>query len=429
MNLKELIKEKQKKNKKEFGETYYNYKPLKDFEKGSIDYLSPEGKIIKSRGKVDLLYINYFKKIVKQKINFTLGKSIVYDDGFDKYGFNLNFILDELCHYSSLESVSWLYTYINKSNDLDWAIVRTQEIIPIYDLNNRYIEKIIRFWEDEDKDSNKIFGEIWTVEGMQEFVIDGENISISAIKPHFLEKIGYKDTEKIINPKNYGFIPFIPLWNNREKDNDLKDIKNLIDAYNSICTGFIANVFDFQEALLKLKGFAGNSLDNFLSQLRKYKAIPIPKDGDVEYMKIDIPVEARKELLDILKAAIYFISESVNPSDLLGGGNITNVVIKAKFFDLESKCNNFQNQIKLFVYHLSQIFMSYYNDTLDYDIKFNNTSLINVSESINDIINLIPALNYGIVSKRTLIENNPLINDYEIELKEIEKDGINDYVD
>jgi len=398
----ELIKEKIK--IKYIGENYYFYKPIKD------DY------IIKSR-KIKLIYTNWFKFLVNQKIDYSLAKPVTFDDGVPEE-FDIQDILNQMSLCTSLNSCSWLH-FVIRSSKLDWVIIHDAQIIPVYDIYKKYITEIIRFWKlDDKKDENKYWVQLWDAEKCIEFkLIDWQIVDVEE-KTHYLEKLKYQDNEEVVNPKSFGFIPFIPLFNNKNKESDVIDIQQLLDVYNQIATGFIDNVYEFQDAILKLKGFHGQDFEQFMKQLRIFKVVPIDGEGDIEKLTIDIPVEARKVLLDLLTKNIFIIGRGVDPEQDFGGGNITNVLIKSIYSGLDTKASEHENQLRLFYKQLVHILRLYYNKNIDNTIVFNRSQLFNESEMID---NCLKSMN--MVSMKTVLENHPWISNVDDELEQIKTES------
>ena len=80
---------------------------------------------------------------------------------------------------------------------------------------------------------------------------------------------------------DFGEVPFIPFYNNNIHTDDLRNIKPLIDVYDKVYSGFINDLDDIQELIFVLSGYGGEDLNSFLSDLKKYKTIPIV----IQYLK------------------------------------------------------------------------------------------------------------------------------------------------
>lgn len=96
-----------------------------------------------------------------------------------------------------------------------------------------------------------------------------------------------------------GEVPFFAFDNNNVHTDDLKNIKPLIDVYCKVFSGFVNDLEDIQEVIFVLTNYGGANLNEFLSDLKYYKAIKVENDGEgdksgVSTLTIDLPVEARK---------------------------------------------------------------------------------------------------------------------------------------
>jgi hypothetical protein len=163
-----------------------------------------------------------------------------------------------------------------------------------------------------------------------------------------------------------------------------------------------------QDAFFTLKGFTGDTkhLGEFMKQLKMYKAVPVGDDGEVTAQQLTIPVEARKTFLDILRKDIYESSMSVDMSQL-SGGSITNVYIKAMFTDLELKVDEFENEVRKFIFHLLTFINENDNKNFTDQMTFDRSKLMNEIENIEILMKL-----QGILSLQTIRELLP----YDIDL-------------
>jgi len=415
-----LIEEKKKKEYK--GRQFYYYKPpempfyQETYNKGKIKTRRVEN--------TQEVYTNWFKVLVNQKIDYSLSKPVTVDENIP-LEFNIEDIVDKTELNASLDSVGWVQIYINKQNKLDWINRNDSQIIPIFDEYNKYIEKIIYFWTNEEtekgkQEAEKIYNvQVWDNIQVTEFQIkDNKLYGTTTTKNHYLEVIKYRDVEEEINPKSFGFVPFIPLYNNKNKESDLEGIETLLICYNEIATGFINNVRKFQEMLMKLRGYGGQDLEEFEKQLRKYKVIPVDENGDFDYLKVEIPTEARSLLMEIIRKNIFILGRGVDSFEDFGGSNITNVLIKARYSNLDTKCSEMEKQIRLFYKQLITIINYYYKLGIEDKITFTRSQLFNETEQIDNCIK-----STNITSQRTTLTNHPWVVDVDEEIARIEKEN------
>jgi SPP1 family phage portal protein len=431
-----------KKAGKYIARNYYYYKPK--IEQKEVNTHSG-GKVHTIKLDTNCyLYTNYFKMLVNQKSDFLLAKEPELKiANSDITVATITDMLEEGLLNASLDTAAWLHFYV-ENNKLDWIFVHDSEIIPIYDKYNKNIIEIIRYYRI-DEDNYRI--ETWTTKGVKIETIDKDKIiNSNNVEPWTPQKVNFKNIEKdkiIINDilyhyeeityyqgeieniegKNLPFIPFIPLFNNKAKKSDLDGIQDLLDMYNSINSGFVDNINLFQEAIVKLKGFTGDTeeLETIRKNMQKYKMVGIPQGGgdnaDMEYMGIEIPVEARKVILEILKENIFKVGQGLDPDRLASESHITNGVIKARYSQLDMKANRTQKQLKIFYEKFVDCVNQFNNSGLDKEITFNRSMIFNESESID---NCLKSMN--LLDQETILDNHPWVTDSKKVMEKINKE-------
>jgi len=400
-----ILQDRQNKTDKYKGRELYNYSANQTTTAYCVDN---EVKNVTTNGGI---YVNYFKQLVVQKIDFLLSEQVTVDKNIAKY-FNVDDMIDNLLLNASLDACSWLYLYIDRGGKLDWTIVNDAEIIAFYDKYNKNIETLIRYYNTESK---TIKVEVWDDKQVAFYEIKDNSIIENEVKPHYTINTIYNNEIQEVEPKSFNFIPFIPCYNNKDKVSDSHDIENLIFVYNEVITGFVDNINKFQEAIVVLKGFSGGreQLKETMKNLKELKGVGLPSDGDIGSMKIEIPVEARQVILELLKQAIYTIGRGMDPTQL-GDGNITNVVIKARYQQLAFKANDCEKRLRVFYQKFVDCINQYYGTSFDNNIVFNKSMLINENEIIDACV-----ASKGIISDETIISKHPWTKDVQFELEKL----------
>jgi len=418
-NIIEVIKEDLKKKIGKYNaRSYYDYSP-KPEQKEVNTYSNGQVHTIKVNTNC-YLYTNYFKMLVNQKVNFLLAKEPELKISNTELTIaTITDMLEEGLLNASLDTAAWLHFYV-ENNKLDWIFVHDSEIIPIYDKYKKNITSVIRYFLI-DKDTYRV--ETWTDKGVKVDIVAKDKIQSTELLYHYEETSYYQGEVENIEGKNLPFIPFIPLFNNKAKKSDLDGIQELIDMYNSINSGFVDNINLFQEAIVKLKGFTGDTeeIETIRKNMQQFKMVGIPQGGgdnaDMEYMAVEIPVEARKTILDILKENIFKIGQGLDPDRLAGESNITNVVIKSRYSALDMKANGTAKQLKLFYEKFVDCVNTFNNSGLDKEITFNRSMIFNESESID---NCLKSMN--LLDMETILDNHPWVTDSKKVLEKINKE-------
>lgn len=403
------------------GRKYYNYNPIMNLIDDDYEYYIKDNKQYKVKNdKKNEIYINYFKMMVTQKIDYLLSKKPSYDKQFDNQGFNVFTMLDTLILNSSLDSRSWLHVYIS-NNKYQYIVVKDMEIIPYYSPDGKILNRIIRYYNEIDTlDKKEILHiEDWTLSGVKRYAYKNNLIIDESIDSHYIlnEYTGNQLEQSV--ESNFPMIPFIPLWNNKDHTSDLYDIHCIIVAYNSIATGFIDNIKKFQEALMILRGYVGDkeSIKKIMREMRESKGISVDKDGDAGYITVDIPVEARQVIMDILRDVIFLLGRGVDPSKLAEGTNITNTVIKSRYIQLNFKGADCIKRIIEFYDKFIEFMNMVTPYTFNNDLEFNISMLINESDIIDNCLK-----SQNMVSTETILKNHPWVEDPKEELKKVNEE-------
>lgn len=313
-----------------------------------------------------------------------------------------------LCIESSNVGLAWLHYWIkeeeHEEKEFKYELVNTEEIIPIYDNGlERTLKSIVRHYyvdeEVEDSLDNKTFCyiEYWTKETMQRWKFEG---SYSGAE------VEYEDIKH-----NLKEVPFIEFANNSLKKSDLSRYKVLIDLYDKVISGFANDLEDIQQIIYILENYGGENLGEFLSELKRYKAIKTENDGSgggIKTLQIDIPVEARKVILEILKKQIYESGQGLQ-QDVENVGNASGVALKFFYRKLELKSGLLETEFQSSFSKLVKAILRFLN--IEEKKKINQTWTRNMIS--NDSENAEIAKNSkGVIPDKLIWRNHPWVDDH-----------------
>jgi SPP1 family phage portal protein len=191
----------------------------------------------------------------------------------------------------------------------------------------------------------------------------------------------------------------------------------MIDIYDIVNSDFANNIDDMQDAFFTIKNYNGQDLQEFLTQLKKFKAVPVGDGGDVTANQLTIPTEAREKFLSLTDENIYKFAMAVD-TNKLAGSSLTTTAIKASFANLDLKADKFEAEFRKFIRTLITFINKYEGTSYSYDFTLDRSMLVNNIETIEAIKN-----QKGIISDRTLFENHPLVLDVDQEFKRIEEES------
>ncbi len=358
--LKQIIENDQKSDRKRKmieGADYYNYKhSILDYK---LFYTDKDGfiKEEKNRSNVKIPH-PFFTELVDQKVHYLLSNPIdliVEDEALKeniKEYFNekLQVLIKDLVEGASCKGDEFIYTFINEDNKLTFKIADSVKVVEVYDDDGnrthviRYYNKAVK----EDKTIKEITcAEIWDTEKVS-FYVKNKNGSYELDddkqvnpKPHVLAK---NDKGELAG-KGLGYIPFFKLSNNKRSTTDLEPIKLIIDDYDLMSCSLSNNLIDFDHPIYAVRGYPGENLDTLVNNLKTRKTVGVGENGGVDVKTVNIPVEARKAKLELDKEGIYKFGMGFDSSQV-GDGNLTNIVIKARYMLLELKCNKIETRLR-----------------------------------------------------------------------------------
>jgi SPP1 family phage portal protein len=442
-----------------FKEIIDNFKTTKTYEQiktGQKYYLSENENIMKRR---HLLYVQhdengaeeliddpykannklasgYTKILVDQKVQYSLGKplSIMADkhdvlEELNKEKFTR--AIKKIAKEAAKTSIGWGHVYIDKNKDFRVMHIPSSQCIPVYNGSDaEELTAVYRFYEvDAMTKSGAIVKvtrvEYWTQETVTIYQQNPDTLNYELYeeeRKHIQQKYAVGKKIETLEGKSWGIVPFIPFYNNDENVFDLQTVKNYIDVYDVVTSDFANNLEDFQDVYWILKGYNGESLSTFLADVKKYKTLKTAEDGDAKTEQIQIPHEARTKMLDRLNDDIFKFGRGVD-TDKAASGNLTNVVIKARFANLDLKASEFETQCKEFISKVIDLYNVYQIIILNgfpigsYTVTFNRSLIFNEKELLDA-----NALQQGKVSELTRLQNHSWVTDAEKEIKQMEEE-------
>lgn len=373
---------------------------------------------------------NFYQILVDQTASYMFTYPPTFDLGEDALNKRVQATLGDrwqkVCTTLSIEAsnhrVAWLHVWRDSANRFRYAPVDGREVVPLYGGTlDRELEAVLRRYTETDDE-----GVFWTV---YEYWTDAECFAYrqkSGTRPGPIQEynrypIFDVDTGSL-EPSNvlrhdWGEVPFIEFDNNNKRQNDLRNVKKLIDVYDKVTSGYINDIEDVQQVIFLLEGYGGQDLNEFLGQLKKYKVINADPDpgqkANVSTLSIEIPVEARNKLTEIVEKNIYRLGQGVdiNPDKL---GQAKGVVIDHLYGFLELKAGlketefreGFGRLVRMVLHHLGR----------DEEMPLSQTWQRNKIRDDLELSQIIANLK-DCTSRKNIARANPLVADPDEELK------------
>lgn len=110
-----------------------------------------------------------------------------------------------------------------------------------------------------------------------------------------------------------GRVPIIEYPMGPSRMGDFEPVVPLLDAINTVESSRMDGIEQFVQAILKLKGVDPGDMDKFMQVLRETGGIGLPKDGDMDYLKLDMNQTNNQALVDDLYGAVLRICGMPDP--------------------------------------------------------------------------------------------------------------------
>lgn len=206
-------------------------------------------------------------------------------------------------------------------------------------------------------------------------------------------------------------------------------IKPLIDAYDKTYSGFLNDLEDVQEVIYVLTNYGGEDLSEFLEGMKKYKAIQLDSSGPddhsgVQTLTIDIPIEARKELLNITRKAIFDMGQGVDPQQQ-GLDGTSGEAMKFLYTLLELKAGMMETEFQLGFNMLIRAICKHYGKE---DVKIIQTWTRTSIKNDGDLVDMC-SKSMGVVSRKTILAHHPFVEDVNEELERLSEENKEDEQD
>ena len=369
-----------------------------------IYYIDQDGMAVEDNTKSNIKISHaYLTELINQKVSYfhNIKKDFVFSDIPElqaalKERFDDEFFAElvDVLKYGSAEGWSYLYRYLDEDGRSRFNFAEGLGVceIPAH-LASDEMAHIIYCYVEKIKDNKKL-----------EAVLDYTNESVT-----YYKKIGNSlmlDDRYKINPRplilsqpdengaiyydQFKRIPFYRFSNNRKEFSDLKPVKGLIDDADMMSCSLSNNLQDLAEGIYMVKNYQGTNAEEFIQNVKAKKYVGVGADGDFEVKTIEIPYEARKVKLEIDKEAIYKFGQGFNSSQS-GDGNITNVVIKSRYSELDMKVNDFEIQVRKFLKPIIKDVIDEINKELktnykysDVYVEFERATIINEQETVQN---------------------------------------------
>lgn len=307
------------------------------------------------------------------------------------------------------------------------------EYAPLWDENDGSMKAGVRFWQvDEQK---PLRATLYEMDGYTDYIWNKvEENGKQDFKGQILhDKRKYVqiavtsqiDGTEILDGINYSGFPIVPLWANEEHQSELEGIREQIDCYDLIKSGF-ANTVDEASyiywAIQNAGGMDDIDLANFVERMKTVHAgLVEDANARAEAHTIEAPYASREALLDRLRSDLYEDAMALDTKSIQDGA-ITATQIRASYSNLDSKADSYEYCVLEFVDGILEL------AGIDDEATFTRSQIINKQEEVQTVISAGTYLESGYVTEKilTILGDGDKAEDM---IKELDADDIRPLVD
>lgn len=327
---------------------------------------------------------NFFNRFVTQLASFLLGNGVTFEEEGtkDRLGADFDTVLYKAGKKALVQGCSYGYY-----GDDRVQIFGVTEFAPLWDEEDGALKAGVRFWSLGK--GKPLRATLYEMDGLTELIRrEGEDMTYygATKKRPYRYTVAQSRAEgaRIVAWSNYPSFPIVPFWGNLKHESELVGMRENIDCYDLIKSGF-AN--DLDEAayiywvLENAGGMDDQDLAQFVERLKTLHAATVDGDSGVKASAhtVDVPYEGREHYLTRLENDLYNDFMALNVAQI-AGGQVTATQIMAAYEPLNNKADEFEFCTIDFIRGLLEVV-----GIEDYP-RFSRSMIVNQTEATNMIL-------------------------------------------
>lgn len=340
---------------------------------------------------------NFFNCLVTQQNQYLLGNGVTWqeEDTADALGKDFDTRLQEAGHEALISGVAFGFW------NLDHLEVFTpREFAPLYDEENGGLSAGVRFWQIDD--IKPLRATLYELDGYTDFIWRaGQPGAILHPKRPYIISVQTSEIDgtEIIDGQNYPSFPIVPLWGNRHHQSELIGLRESIDSYDLIRSGFANDLDDASQiywTIQNAEGMDDIDLAKFVQRMRTVKAAVVDDNGArAESHTLEVPFASREALLTRLRTDIYEDFMALDFRSIQAGAT-TATQIKASYEPMNNKVDMYEYCVLDFLHAILSL------AGIDDDPTFTRSMIVNVTEEIQTLIQASEYLDSEYITRKIL---------------------------
>lgn len=289
-----------------------------------------------------------FRRLVLQEVGYICANGVSMDEK-EKLGTDFDNKLQTAAKLALAQGVAFGYWNLDHLEVFSFADTPGNPgFVPLLDEKTSELMAGIRYWFRETGNKTLFRATLYELDGVSEWAAEGSDDAtmITAKRAYILKELRNDLGVVDVCDENYTRLPIATLYGNDTHESELVGLRGSIDCYDFIKSGFANQIDDTSGVYWILKNTGAmddKDLAQFVQRMKSVKATMVDgSDGTAaEAHTLDVPVEARKTMLDILRRDLYEDAQMLDVS-ALSAAEKTATEISAAYQPQDNKCADFE---------------------------------------------------------------------------------------
>jgi len=305
---------------------------------------------------------NLFHRLNTQRRTYSLGNGVsftnteeVVENGVkhqrditkEFLGADFDTMLDTAAYLALIHRVSFIFWNYDHGD-----VFKYTEFVPLWDEEDGSLKAGIRFWS-LDWNQRPVVVVLYEEDGYTKYHTKpgskGLDIELLEDKQAYKQIVATSeaDGDVVVGEENYSSLPIVPLWGSKHKQSTLVGMRDKLDAYDLIDSGFANDLQECAEIYWLIGNALGEtdeSLAKFRDRLKLNHIAAIDSDNSkVTPYTQEVPTESRKVFLEEIRNQIYEDFGALDVHTVAAGA--TNDHIDAAYQPMDEEADDFEYQI------------------------------------------------------------------------------------
>ena len=294
---------------------------------------------------------NFFRRLNTQRNTYLLGNGVTFSSDNNgqikaRLGEKFDANIKRAGYLGLIHGLSFVFWNLNHTH-----VFPVTEFAPLWDEIDGILRAGVRYWQlDADKPMTAV---LYEEDGYTTYRTDKSGVDLIEAEPkrayvRTYSKAPADSQAAIIGESNYSALPIVPLWGSSLHQSTLIGIRQAIDSYDLVRSGFANDLQDCAQIYWLLENYGGMTNAD-LAQFRdriKLQHIAVAdtsEGGKVQGYTQDVPYQARQTYLDGIRAGIYEDFGALDVHVVAAGA--TNDHIEAAYQPMDEQADDYEYQL------------------------------------------------------------------------------------